>query len=84
MDLRAEEALEELHLDSDRRNAAHAVTMAVARSLPIDRGYLFQCRWCERSWLMSDDGARLEPKNHHETCAWRLAKLYAADVAANA
>ncbi len=78
MSMLSETAFEEMR--RDRRNAAHDVTMAVAGSLPIDRGYLFQCRWCRRSWLLSDDGARLEPKNHPKTCTWRIARAYADDV----
>ncbi len=58
MDIRAEEAYEELHRDSDRRNAAHEVTIRVAADKPHRRRFNGKsccwCRYCGGRWTWDD------------------------------
>ena len=80
-----EDAWEELERQNSLREAAHVVTMRVARGLRMRYypGPGFRCPWCAQWWTAKHEDERLDPQNHPATCIWRIASAYAADVTAS-
>lgn len=83
-----EDAWEELEKENSLREAAHDVTMRVAADDPQRRLFggecRYWCRYCGVLWAFADKAQSVDPLNHADACLWRIAKLYAEDVGADA